>query len=298
MQRAKSFLINPIILFGCINFQVAVAQVPVTVVEAGQSQSVSQQTPNNNQNEIMVNMYLQLESLQSEVQDLRGLVEVQSNLIRRMEMEQRERYVDTDSRIGELYNQVQAFQSGQAPIATQATQPSQSPTGQFSQENPIVQDAAGQNSSEIPPGFIPGNTSLSTGAAVLNNPPQSEQALYRQALNLLLEEEAFQDSITLFQQYIDVYPVGRYLTNTLYWQGAAFELTGSYNRAIVVLQRLINEYPQDPKAPTAMLRLGTVYREMGNAGQAALTWQQISQAYPDSTSEIEIASEYLVEMGN
>ena len=38
--------------------------------------------------------------------------------------------------------------------------------------------------------------------------------------------------------------------------------------------------------------------EMGDTGQAAVTWQQISQAYPDSTSEIEIASEYLVEIGN
>jgi hypothetical protein len=37
---------------------------------------------------------------------------------------------------------------------------------------------------------------------------------------------------------------------------------------------------------------------MGDTGQAAVTWQQISQAYPDSTSEIEIASEYLVEIGN
>ena len=117
-------------------------------------------------------------------------------------------------------------------------------------------------------------------------------------MNLLLEDEEYQDSITLFQQYIDVYPAGRYLTNALYWQGAALELTGNYNQAIVVLQRLINEFPQDPKAPTALLRLGTVYREMGDDGQATVIWRQISQRYPDSTSEIEIAREYLIEIGN
>ncbi|MDG2175480.1 MAG: tol-pal system protein YbgF [Gammaproteobacteria bacterium] len=296
MQRTKLLLINPAVLLGCIYFQVAIAQVPVTVVDAGagESQSVTQQTQSNNQNEIMVNMYLQLESLQAEIQNLRGLVEVQSNLIRRMQMEQRDRYLDTDSRIGELYNQVQAFHGGQAI----PSQPSQLPEGQLSEENPAIQVGTVPNISEIAPGTPSIITPFSTQAPVVTNVPQNEQALYRQALNLLLEDEAYQDSITLFQQYIDVYPAGRYLTNALYWQGAAFELTGSYNQAIVVLQRLINEFPEDPKAPTALLRLGTVYREMGNTGQAAVTWQQISQAYPDSTSEIEIASEYLVEIGN
>ena len=270
------------------------AQVPVTVVDAGESQSVTQQTPNNNQNEIMVNMYLQLETLQAEIQNLRGLVEEQSYLIRRMQMEQRDRYLDTDSRIGALYNQVQAFHGDQAI----PSQPSQLPEGQLSEENPAIQVGTVPNTSEITPGTPSINTPFSTQAPVVANVPQNEQALYRQALNLLLEDEAYQASITLFQQYIDVYPAGRYLTNALYWQGAAFELTGSYNQAIVVLQRLINEFPDDPKAPTALLRLGTVYREMGDTGQAAVTWQQISQAYPDSTSEIEIASEYLVEIGN
>jgi tol-pal system protein YbgF len=294
MRRTKLLLINPTVLLGCICFQVAMAQVPVTVVDAGESQSVTQQTPSNNQNEIMVSMYLQLETLQAEIQNLRGLVEEQSYLIRRMQMEQRDRYLDTDSRIGELYNQVQAFHGGQAI----PSEPSQPPSGQLTQENPAAQVEIVQNTSVTAPDAPSVNTPFSTDAPVVTNVPQNEQALYRQALNLLLEDEAYQDSITLFQQYIDVYPAGRYLTNALYWQGAAFELTGSYNQAIVVLQRLINEFPEDPKAPTALLRLGTVHREMGDNGQAAVIWQQISQRYPDSTSEIEIASEYLVEIGN
>ena len=124
------------------------AQVPVTVVDAGESESVTQQTANNNQNEIMVSMYLQLETLQAEIQNLRGLVEEQSYLIRRMQMEQRDRYLDTDSRIGELYNQVQAFQGGQAT----PSQPSQLPAGQLPEENPAIQVGTVLNTSETTPG--------------------------------------------------------------------------------------------------------------------------------------------------
>ena len=113
-----------------------------------------------------------------------------------------------------------------------------------------------------------------------------------------MEDEAFTESINLFQQYIERYPRGRYLTNTLYWQGAAMELAGLHAQAILVLQRLISEFPADAKAPTALLRLGTVYRKMGENAQAASQWRRIAQDYPESVSEIEIANEYLSEISN
>ena len=270
------------------------AQVNVPVVEAGQSQT-NNTTPADNQNEVMINMYLQLEALQAEIQNLRGIVEEQSYLVRRMQMEQRDRYLDTDSRLTELYNDIQSYHAGSGA-------PLQQPTGQ-------LPTAEGERQNNVATGVIPPsarNTSqpqsetpgIASGASVAVNAPQNEQELYRQALNLLLEDEAYQDSINLFQQYLDVYSDGRYLTNALYWQGAALELVGNYNQAIVVLQRLISEHPGDPKAPTAMLRLGTVYHEMGDDAQAAVNWQRISEIYPDATSEIEIANENLRDLSN
>lgn len=234
------------------------------------------------QNDIMVDMYLQLEALQNEIQNLRGLVEEQSYEIRRMQSDQRDRYLDLDSRVSELFS----YHSGQPPVALQ---PSQGATaGQPPAAGGISQpDNAAQSAATVVGG--------ATIPPVINS--QNEAELYRQALSLLLENEAFQDSVSMFQQYIDIYPEGRYFTNALYWQGAALHLLGNYPQAIAVLQRLVDEYPQDPKAPTAMLRLGTVYSEMGDRTRAVDYWQRIRQSYPDSTSEIEIASEYLSDLG-
>ena len=254
----------------------------VPIVEAAgagsRNQAAQQPAGGNAQNDIVVNMYLQLEQLQTEVQNLRGLVEEQSYQLRRMQTEQRDRYLDTDSRLVELQNEVRA---GGSPRAQQLSQsPGGGPAPQSSQGNPAaVTPAAGGGQGQTP--------------AVDPNIPRTEQDIYRQALALLLEQEEYQDSITLFQQYIDVYPQGRYFTNALYWQGAALELTGDYNRAIDVLQRLIDNYPADAKAPTAMLRLGTVYREMGRTPDAVAMWRQISEKYPNATSELEIARDYL-----
>jgi tol-pal system protein YbgF len=264
----------------------------VRVVDAGSSQENQPQVPasNNSQNDIMVNMYLQLEALQSEIQNLRGLVEEQSYQIKRMQTEQRDRYLDTDSRLSEINSQVQSYHSGQ-PIAGISPAPSVI--------NPITDSSANANgSSNLTANNQPLTNPVAGGASVAVASPQTEQQLYREALNLLLEDEAFTESINLFQQYIERYPRGRYLTNTLYWQGAAMELAGLHAQAILVLQRLISEFPADAKAPTALLRLGTVYRKMGENAQAASQWRRIAQDYPESVSEIEIANEYLSEISN
>ena len=234
------------------------------------------------QNDIMVNMYLQLEALQNEIQNLRGLVEEQSYEIRRMQSDQRDRYLDLDSRVSELFS----YHSGQPPV----TLPSAGGAG--SGQMPVAggsPQSGLQNAATTSPA---GNA-----AAPMTETPLNEQELYRQALSLLLEDEAFEDSVSLFQQYIDIYPGGRFFTNALYWQGAALHLLGNYPQSLAVLQRLLDEFPQDPKAPTAMLRLGTVYSEMGDRNRAIDYWQRIRQTYPNSTSEIEIASEYLGELG-
>jgi len=264
----------------------------VRVVDAGSSQENQPQIPasNNSQNDIMVNMYLQLEALQSEIQNLRGLVEEQSYQIKRMQTEQRDRYLDTDSRLSEINSQVQSYHSGQ-PIA--GISPAHSVI------NPLTNSSANTNgSSNLTANNQPLTNPVAGGAGVAVASPQTEQQLYREALNLLLEDEAFTESINLFQQYIERYPRGRYLTNTLYWQGAAMELAGLHAQAILVLQRLISEFPADAKAPTALLRLGTVYRKMGENAQAASQWRRIAQDYPESVSEIEIANEYLSEISN
>jgi tol-pal system protein YbgF len=241
-------------------------------------QNTQAQASTTSQNDIMVDMYLQLEALQSEIQNLRGLVEEQSYQIRRMQTEQRDRYLDTDSRLSELFS----YHAGQQPAGIQT-----SPGGNTGQVAPF---AGNSNQREL---LAPGAIGVTTAAAGTLN----EQDLYRQALSQLLEQEAFQDSVNLFQQYIDIYPQGSYFTNALYWQGAGLHLLGNYPQSIAVLQRLLNEYPQDPKAPTAMLRLGTVYNEMGDKARAVDYWRRISETYPSSTSEIELARDYLNDAG-
>ncbi|MBT5484320.1 MAG: hypothetical protein HOK55_06300, partial [Gammaproteobacteria bacterium] len=168
----------------------AFAQAPVQVVDAGNNQGQVQQSSDNtsrneSQNEVMINMYLQLEALQSEIQNLRGLVDEQSYQIRRMQTEQRDRYLDTDSRLSEINNQIQSFRGGQQEGVAQLPPSSTILPGNLNNSGNSGNQVGGN------PAVNPVGNGLVAGAAVAVSTPQSEQELYREALNLLLEDEAF-----------------------------------------------------------------------------------------------------------
>ena len=259
------------------NASAQVAQ--VTVVEAGaqSQQAISAPLSNNaaavnaSNNDVVMSLYLQLETLQQEVQSIRGLLEEQSYQIRRMESEQRDRYIDIDGRLSGI----------STPVSSSST-------------NVGVTSAVGggnipEDSGYLLPAVISAQNLDEAQAPV----PKSEQEVYRSALNLLLEESEYEASISLFQEYIDSYPEGRYLTNAYYWQGEAFILAKHYAKAKDVFLQIISEFPEDPKSPGAMLKLGVAYKQLGDIELATQTWSNLSVEYPENSTEIRAAEDYL-----
>jgi tol-pal system protein YbgF len=278
-----------------------IAQVPV--VEAGTS-SRGQTSPaagaTGGGNELMVTIYNQLEALQQEVQTLRGKVEEQDYQIKRMQTEQRDRYLDIDRRLSSGAQLPAAVGSAPVPIGAppvsvlpapaSTTTPASSNGAPASAANTgISANTTPRPSAQVTPpaGANPANTASSPAIQM------DEQELYRTALNLLLEQSNYEQSIQYFQTYISTYPKGRYLTNSYYWQGEAFILVAKFSEARDVFSKILNEFPQDPKAAGAMLKLGVVYQEMGETEQARKTWQEIAVRYPESTTEIREAENHL-----
>ncbi|MEY4642824.1 MAG: hypothetical protein RLZZ227_2818 [Pseudomonadota bacterium] len=295
----------------------ASATAQVSVVEAGGRNS--QAAPQAGSNELVMSLYTQLEALQQEVQTLRGLVEEQSNQMRRLQTEQKDRYLDVDRRLSLLSGgaaaQTPVLPAGATtpaagvvlPPATGAAPATLPPAGGAVATTPGVNESPTGIPAVRPPsaatviplgGAAPAATAppvadtalagTQTDAAQMN-----EQDLYRTALNLLLEQSQYDESIRLFQAYIDRFPQGRLLTNAYYWQGEALILVSRFDEARNVFMRLVNEYPQDPKAAGAMLKLGVVYQQMGDRAQAEQTWRDIATRYPENVTEIRAAQDYL-----
>jgi tol-pal system protein YbgF len=266
-------------------------------------------------------LYTQLESLQQEIQNLRGMVEEQSNQIRTMQTENRNRYLDIDRRLSELSGAGAAVggattlptPGGAAAAATGGISLPPATTGVAPQpplnDTQGVNPAAGvtlgntQPANAFPPAAGPQATQPTAGAAaatggpaaVTQNPAQQginanlgEQELYRNALNILLEQQParYEESISMFQSYIQRFPQGRLLTNAYYWLGEALILVERYEEARDTFTVLIDSYPDDPKAAGALLKRGDVYQRMGQTDLAQQDWRNISTRYPENTTEI------------
>ena len=278
----------------------------VQVVEAGADSANNTNTSNSsagtnqntgNGNEIVVTLYNMVEALQREVQTLRGLVEEQTYQIRRMENEQRDRYLDVDNRLSELNQRVSIGTNnigfgGATQVSDKSTiiQPN---TLESAVNSPVDSSSIGQG---LPTTVDSGGQIIATLNEVEDLEPKSEEELYQDARNLLLNDGEFEASITVFQQMIEDYPQGRLAPNAYYWQGEALILVERYSQAINVFNQVVDNFPTNGKAPDSMLKLGIVYSLMENERRAQQVWRELLETFADSGSaSLRLAEVYLRE---
>lgn len=303
----KAILLAGLLAFGSWS-AVGLAQVQVVEQGAGQGQARGASAATGN-NDLLISLYNQLEALQQEVQTLRGIVEEQSNRLRRLETETRDRYLDMDSRLSALSGGtavppaggtaagVAPVDAGQLPVAP----PMDEVAGDVRTSvpfNPALQGGVGVRApgtlatEAVPAATAPAAPGVIAGvdAAAYQ---LSEQDLYRSALNLLLEEGKSEESAATFDVYLQRFPDGRLLPNALYWQGEALILLSRYPEALAAFERVLNEFPADAKAAGAMLKIGVVQNLQGNRSEAERIWRELPGRFPDSASEITLARDYL-----
>lgn len=282
------------------------ATAQVTVVEAGGRGGPPQAQAQPEGNELLLTLYNQMEALQQEIQTLRGMVEEQANQLRRMQTEQRDRYLDVDRRLSELSGATAASlpgapELGALPGANPGITPGLPPAATV--RSPPIASSPGQATVSTP---TPGNLAPDAGAATTQTPAPpadltradaqlGERELYSSALNMLLERkpENYPESIRMFRSYIERFPQGRLLTNAYYWLGEALILVEQYNEARDVFTLLVTNYPDDPKAAGAMLKRGEVYQRMGDRAAAEQDWRDVSTRYPENATEIREAQSRL-----
>ena len=237
-------------------------------------------------NEALSLLHDQLRALRSEVEQLRGMVEEQAFQVRRMQRDSMERYSDLDSRISALY---QDLESGEAAVSAPSAPISTVPSDELSQipveEQPITADEQSRPGSPA--------QAMEQSAAALPDPDSlSEQQLYQSALDVLLQEEGYEQSVAEFAQYLDEYPDGRFVTNAWYWMGQAYVNLSMMEEARDAFEVILNDYPDGRKIEDAMYTLGTVYDRMGEPQQAREMLQQVIARFPN-TSAANLADIYL-----
>jgi tol-pal system protein YbgF len=241
-------------------------------------------------------LVIQLQQMQAEIRQLRGMVEESANQVEQLQKRQREFYLDLDSRLSALESSggtpreaAQSAAGGAAehspPAAPaelpSAAEPAAPPVeGAGPVERPV---APVVTASPPPPAAEPVPPVATVPPSVSPAPDVSggEQAAYR-AASELLRMGRYEDAIAGFRGQLKAYPGGALADNAQYWIGEAYYVTRQFDRALAEFQRVPSEYPQSPKAADALLKIGYIQYERREFSAARQTLTNLKATWPNS----------------
>ena len=201
-------------------------------------------------------LFYRIQVLQQDLKDLRGTIEEQSYLIKRLERSQKEQYLDLDNRLVQL---------GGADLESRAAQ---------------TEDKESSEEATI----------------LLNEVPEfdNEREAYQYAFDLMRNRQ-YQESLAGFEEIIVAFPNGQYTPNAFYWIGELYLAQGDNEKSRQSFIQVISLYPDHQKVPDAMYKLGVVYFALGDNQSALRYLGQVQQEYPNS-SAAGLAARYSVEI--
>ena len=202
-------------------------------------------------------LFMQLQQMQGEIAQLRGMLEEQQNQIQRLQQEGLERYQDLDQRL---------MNAGPGASNTQNISPAGASAGGSS-------------------------AAASDSAAASNNAAASEQSadperekLYYDAAFDLIKAKDFDKASQAFSAFLRRYPNSRYAGNAQYWLGEVNLAQGDLQGAGQAFAKVSQAYPQHAKVPDSLYKLADVELRLGNQEKAQQMLRQVIAQYPDSSA--------------
>lgn len=242
------------------------------------------------QNQGLLDLFQQLESLQKEVANLRGQLELNTHELEKLKDQQRKLYSDVDNRLrrldGQSADESTVVGAGVPPLQEMTPTDSLTPAGDDAESalmiESITPDAVSE-SGEIEEitttDTLPADESDIAGTA----DPLEAQTNYQAAFNLLKQAE-YNKAIDAFDKFLVKYPNSQYSENAQYWMAEALYVTRRYNEAITEYMKLVSTYPQSQRVPNSLLKIGYSYYELGQADEAQKILQDLIRKFPGTTA--------------
>ncbi|VAW77534.1 TPR repeat containing exported protein; Putative periplasmic protein contains a protein prenylyltransferase domain [hydrothermal vent metagenome] len=228
----------------------------------------------------LVEMFDRVSTLQKEVQQLRGELEVQSHDMENLKKRQRDLYADTDRRLHRL--ETSGVQSGVPPAPVAATTITSPGTTRPPADGGVL---------KAPPTPETGKVDAASLPAL---DPAAERKDYDNAL-AILNELRYDEAAAAFRTFLKNYPGSGYADNAQYWLGEVYYVTRKFTAALAEFGALLKGFPNSPKVPGAMLKMGYSHYELKDWKAAADMLEQVVKRFP-GTSTDRLAQERLSRM--
>lgn len=110
---------------------------------------------------------------------------------------------------------------------------------------------------------------------------EAEKKDYEEAWRLL-ERKDYRAAISRFKDFLKKHPTSDYADNAQYWIGESHYALREFDQAILEFDVVRRKYPKGDKVPASLLKQGFAFAELGDKIDARLILQELLDRYPQS----------------
>lgn len=212
------------------------------------------------QNQQLLGLLKEVETLKAEVAKMRGQAEVQVHQLDTLGKRQNDLYVDLDQRITDL-----AKTAKPAPVAE------------------VAPPAAPSSPASPAPAAVPATPAAPPAVAAPQLDPLVESRTYEAALNHFREAN-YAGAIAGFKGFLKAYPDSALAPNAQYWVGYSYYTLKDYKSALAHQQKLVVAYPTSAKVPDALLNIAANQIALDNLVGARKTLEELVAKHPGTNA--------------
>jgi len=220
-----------------------------------------------------------LEDTRREIARVRGDIEEVRYRLDRLAKER----VGSGPQLKILEDRIEALERQLRPHEEVMAPPPSVTTGEPPLPRPVEPPTAARTVE--PPATSPAPTSrtpaVPTEEPRLSREPQEAQDEYKLALRALNDQQ-YDKAIQQFRNFQRKYPNSDMADDAQYWIGESYFNQKDYNRAILEFNDVLQKYRRGDKAPVALLRQAQAFVEIGDRTDARLILQKLVNDYPNS----------------
>ena len=203
----------------------------------------------------------QINSMQQEIQALRGELEVQAHAIETLKHKLNKVTVQSATTNTQPKPAVPASLKDAVVTSTHTTN---SHEAKKTTDNPILK----------PQVFDPTPNSKN---------PADEQVAYLAAYDLV-KSKRYNEALTAMENFVKQYPRSGYTANAEYWIGELFLARNMPAQALQHFENVLSQYPHSSKAAASALKIGYALAAMGQREEASSRLKDVIKKYPDTTA--------------
>jgi len=133
--------------------------------------------------------------------------------------------------------------------------------------------------------------SRQVSAAVSSVAPEAaeEARMYQKALRQINDSE-YLTAVATLKTFKRKFPKSAYAADAGYWLSECYFAMRDYEQAIKGFQAMLDKYPRSKKAPSALLKQGYAFAELGMDTDAKVFFNNVIRKYPKSREAAEAKS--------